>query len=377
MRSIGDLVRPVARSEIPEPGKAYRQIGVRWWGEGVYERESVDGGVTLYKTLSCIEANDIVYNKIWARHGSVSVVPPELSGCYCSGEFSLHRADAKVLDIRWFYWLTKSRWFWTKCEEQSRGTSGKNRIRPDAFLSIQIPAPPIAEQRRIVAKIDAIATRIDETKRLRQEIRDDANALLHSVFHRLIQGAAYRPLAEVAPIVRRRVEIELDGEYPELGVRSFGRGVFHKPTLIGADLDWQKLYRVHAGDLVISNIKAWEGAIAVASDSDHDRVGSHRYITCVPKEGAVAADFICFYLLTQEGLEQIGHASPGSADRNRTLAMKRLEQVAIPIPGIDRQQDFSALQSKVAGIRQTHAENQTELDALLPAVLDKAFKGML
>lgn len=164
---------------------------------------------------------------------------------------------------------------------------------------------------------------------------------------------------------------------PNMGVRSFGKGVFHKPRLQGAELDWQKLYRIHAGDLIISNIKTWEGAISEAHKSDHGRVGSHRHITCVPKESALTAHFICFYLLTREGLEQIGYASPGSADRNRTPAMRRLEAIQVPVPKIEKQQDFSNLISKVAVIRQAHAESQTELDALLPAILDKAFKREL
>ncbi len=377
MRPIGELVAPINRQEMPEPGVNYRQIGVRWWGEGVYERESVDGGVTLYKTLNRIQSDDIVYNKIWARHGSVSVVPKELDGCYCSAEFPLHRVKDELLDTRWFYWLTKCRWFWGKCDEQSRGTSGKNRIRPEQFLAIKIPLPSLAEQRRIVVRIEAIATRVDEGRRLRQEIQDDAKALLHSVFHRLIQGAAYRPLAEVAPIVRRPVAIELDGIYPELGARSFGKGLFHKPILSGADLDWQKLFRVHTGDLVISNIKAWEGAIAVAGEADHDRVGSHRYITCVARDGIATPQFLCFYLLTNEGIEQVQGASPGSADRNRTLAMGRLEQLLVPVPTIEKQREFSTLQAKIAAIHQAQAANQPALDALLPAVLDKAFKGEL
>ena len=85
----------------------------------------------------------------------------------------------------------------------------------------------------------------------------------------------------------------------------------------------------------------------------------------------------CFYLLTQEDLEQIGHASPGSADRNRTLAMSRLEQVRVPVPGIDAQQHFGALLSKVVAVRRAHEESETELGAVLPAVLDKAFSGRL
>jgi type I restriction enzyme S subunit len=184
-------------------------------------------------------------------------------------------------------------------------------------------------------------------------------------------------MSAVAPIVRRPVEIEMDGEYPELGVRSFGKGVFHKPTLIGAELDWQKLYRIHTGDVVLSNIKAWEGAMAVAGIDDHNRIGSHRYITCVPEEGVSTAGFLCFYLLTDEGIEQVQAASPGSADRNRTLAMKRLEKIEVPIPDYGKQLWFNRLQAQTAAIAQAQADNQTEIDALLPAILDRAFKGEL
>ena len=128
---------------------------------------------------------------------------------------------------------------------------------------------------------------------------------------------------------------------------------------------------------MISNIKAWEGAIAVANSNDHSRVGSHRYITCVPKKGLTTANFLCFYLLTEGGLEKVQEASPGSAGRNRTLAMKRLEKIEVPVPAYDKQLWFDSLQSKAAALKQAHAANQTELDALLPSILDKAFKGAL
>ncbi len=211
----------------------------------------------------------------------------------------------------------------------------------------------------------------------RQEIQDDAQALLHSVFQRLIQGAAYRPLAEFAPIVRRPVPIELDGAYPELWVRSFGRGTFHKPLLPGSEVGTKKLFHIRPGDLVFSNVFAWEGAIAVAKPEDAGRVGSHRFITCVARPEVATADFFCFYLLTPEGMEQVRDASPGGAGRNRTLGLTKLERIRVPVPGIDDQREFTDLQAKVAAIRQAQSANQPELDALLPAVLDKAFKGEL
>ena len=374
---IGEVAAPVERPEVPQPDVIYRRIGVRLWGKGAYERESLDGADTRYKTLNRVEAGDLILNKIWARNGSVSIVQNDLGGCYCSSEFPLFKPNESRIEPTWLYWITKAKWFWQNCDEKSRGTSGKNRIRPERFLEISIPLPDIKDQRRIVAKLETLSAKINEAKLKRQEIQTDAQSMLRSVFQEIIEGTEYHPMAEAAPIVRRKVEVDMAGQYPELGVRSFGKGVFHKPTIIGSELDWQKLYRVEKGDLVISNIKAWERAIAVAGRTDHNRVGSHRYITCVPKKDLITADFLCFYLLTDDGIEKVQEASPGSADRNRTLAMKRLENIDVPVPNYDKQLWFDNLQTKVAAIKQTQSDNQTELDALLPAILDKAFKGEL
>ena len=125
---LGEVATPTERMEAPITGTAYRQIGVKLWGEGAYERESVDGGATRYARLFRAETGDIIVNKIWARNGSVAVVPPSLAGCYGSGEFPMFAPDTSRLDPRWMHWLTKTRGFWEQCDEKSRGTSGKNRI---------------------------------------------------------------------------------------------------------------------------------------------------------------------------------------------------------------------------------------------------------
>ena len=40
---LSDVMSQVQRDEAPASGKSYRQIGVRLWGQGSYERESMDG----------------------------------------------------------------------------------------------------------------------------------------------------------------------------------------------------------------------------------------------------------------------------------------------------------------------------------------------
>jgi len=194
--ALGHVVKPVERPEAPSVGTTYRQVGVKLWGQGAYEREPVDGGATHYKSLSRVEADDIIVNKIWARNRSVSVVTPELAGCYVSSEFPTFAPLREKLLPEWFRWLTKTRRFWEQCDQKSRGTSGKNRIRPEKFLEIGIPLPPVDEQRRIVAHIEELAARIEQAKGLRREALVDVAGLIPSAVEQYFEllSLQYAPI---------------------------------------------------------------------------------------------------------------------------------------------------------------------------------------
>jgi type I restriction enzyme S subunit len=142
-------------------------------------------------------------------------------------------------------------------------------------------------------------------------------------------------------------------------------------------LGTKKLFRIEPGDLIFNIVFAWEGAVAVASSSDGGRVGSHRFLTCVPHAGVATAEFLHFHFLTSGGLQALGAASPGGAGRNRTLGLAALGKIMIPVPPFPQQLWFNNLLSRcnAVGIIQNNAD--ADLDALLPAVLDRAFKGEL
>jgi type I restriction enzyme S subunit len=375
--NLGEVVTPVQRGERPIPGRIYRQIGVKLWGEGAYERGPVDGGGTRYAQLFRAEAGDIIVNKIWARNGSVAVVSKSLDGCYGSGEFPMFAPRLERLDSRWVHWLTKTPEFWAQCDEKSRGTSGKNRIRPERFLEIRIPVPTLPVQQQVVTRIEELATNLDQIRTLRKQEEEETRRMLLGAFKAIADGAPRRPMKEVAPLVRRPIDVDIFESYPELGIRSFGKGTFHKPALTGAEVGNKRIYKIEVGDLVFSNVFAWEGAIAVATPNDAGRVGSHRFITCVPKEHVATARFLRFFFLTREGMDLIGAASPGGAGRNRTLGLGALEEIEVPVPDLPGQKWFESLLSEVDELRGLQSETAAELDAMLPAILDRAFKGEL
>jgi len=145
----------------------------------------------------------------------------------------------------------------------------------------------------------------------------------------------------VLELVRRPVDVELESMYQEIGVRSFGRGLFHKEPVSGSELGSKRVFKIRSGDLIISNVFAWEGAIAVATSDDDDLIGSHRFMTWTPKVSDVAVDYLREYFLSDHGLADIIRASPGSAGRNKTLGIKAFEDIRVPIPSLPTQANIA------------------------------------
>ena len=210
-------------------------------------------------------------------------------------------------------------------------------------------------------------------RRAADAARAELNAAMEAAFRRVIAGVPRIAIGDVAPILRRPVELESNGVYAELGVRSFGKGLFKKPDLIGGELTWQKLFRIHCGDIVFSNIKAWEGAFAIAKPEHHGKVGSHRYLTCVVDTKRATPNYLWYFLQSDEGLAQVQAASPGSADRNRTLNQKRLAAIQVPLPSLDAQCWFDELQQKAGDVQAGQVVVAAELDHLIPALMHQAF----
>ena len=79
----------------------------------------------------------------------------------------------------------------TKVKEMDALGSGATfkEISRKKLASIQIPLPPLPEQKRIVARIEALFSKIDEIKRLRKETNDLAKTLLQSALHEVFSKA--------------------------------------------------------------------------------------------------------------------------------------------------------------------------------------------
>lgn len=373
--ALGELLRRSDEATVLDPAAEYHEVTIKLWGKGVVSRGKVRGG-DVVSVRRVVRANQLILSKIDARNGAIGLVPPELDGAIVSNDFpSFEFRDPKRCDAAFMGWLVRSAPFVELCKAASEGTTNRVRIKEDRFLDQQIGFPPLSEQQAIVARLDSLADKTREVEAHLDAVERDAEHLLALRFRDVIADVLLRTMAEVAPAVRRPVDIDIDTRYREVGARSFGKGLFVKPDFDGAEATWQKPIWIKSGDLVLSNIKAWEGAIALADDEHEGCIASHRYITCVPDPARATAGFLAYYLLSDEGLEKVGLASPGTADRNRTLSLGNLGKIEVPVPALAAQRTFDRLQADVAALKAKHAAIRQANAALQPATLERVFAG--
>jgi type I restriction enzyme S subunit len=278
-------------------------------------------------------------------------------------------------------------------------TSAQPKLALGRIREFVIPVPSDVEQQKIAAiltavddKLHVIAREIEATQDLKQGLmwtmfsrglgtQDTAGRWVpHTEFQK--KSSLYIPapwnlerLGDIAPLIRRPVQINLETTYPELGLRSYGKGTFHKPALLGTEVGNKRLFEIKTGDLLFSNVFAWEGAVAVAKLEDDGRYGSHRYITCAVDETRADTTYVFRYLTTPAGIASLTLASPGGAGRNKTLGLSALANITMPLPPLAEQRKITQILDGIDAKLQALALKQSAVKALKRGLMQKLLSG--
>lgn len=386
---LRNAAEPVSRPVSPSPGEIYRQLGVSLWGKGAYEREPVDGGLTKYQQLFRAEQGDIVVNKIWARNGSVAVVDDSLAGCHGSNEFPMFAPIEGRLDPRWMHWVTKTKDFWAQCDQKSQGTSGQNRIKPERFLDVEIPLPPLSEQRRIVARIEELTAKVEEARVARRDSEKELVALTNSYANAVFENADIQtvPLGDVCLVITD-------------GTHQTPRYVDEGATFLSAQnvkpfrfmpevhrkVSWEDFVGYTArnkparGDVLLTRVGAGIGEAAVV-DRDIEFAIYVSLALIRPDTKVLMPEYLVQWLNSPIGRAHSRVNTLGKGHSQGNLNLNLLRAFPIPILTLDEQHrivsELNELRNKVDTVKALQAETTAELDAMLPAILDKAFKGEL
>jgi hypothetical protein len=234
----------------------------------------------------------------------------------------------------------------------------------------------LAEQQQVVLRVAELISKIQEARELRCQATEHAKALVVST-HLRLAGSRTRKLAELITLDEREVQIAPSEKYPQVGVRSFGGGLFPKPAILGAETTYGTFNRLYDGAVVLSQVKGWEGAVAVCGSDLSGWFVSPEYRTfrCIPSEAC--PDYMAAVVRTEWFWKRLKNATRGVGARRERTRPEQFLALEIPMPDVQHQHAAEDIFSEVGRLKSLQAETSAELDALIPSILDKAFRGEL
>ncbi len=368
-------IAPIVRRPVEvELDKSYPELGIRSFGKGTFHKPPLSGAEVGSKRLFSIEPGDLLFSNVFAWEGAVAVANPEDSGRFGSHRFITCLVDSTRASTEFLRcYLTASHQGLEQLRRASPGGAGRNRtLGIDKLAEILVPLPPLAEQQAVVPRLDALA---DKTRQLNEHldaIEADSAALLLSMHHRLAGDRVVR-LGELIELFEDSVPVTLGGQYPQVGVRGFGGGLFAKPALAGTETSYRAFNRLYADAIVLSQVKGWEGALAVCPPHLSGMFVSPEYRTfrCVSALASPAylADLIrtpWFWSLLQAATRGVG------ARRERTRPEQFLN-IELPMPELPHQLQVVEILSRQVELQKRHAAIREANEALIPATLERVF----
>jgi len=320
-------------------------------------------------------------------------VPESLAGAVVTQDFPVWALDPERAFPPYIGWYLRTPDFWEECRRHSHGTSGRERLSPKELPNVMFPVPPLDEQHRIVARIEELAALIEEARGLRFEAKEEAKVLLGSVKNDVFDEE-----------FRNRWPLTTLGEVADItsGV-TLGR-TLRGPTIW---LPYLRVANVQDGYLDLREVKEveiraserekWQlqlGDILLTEGGDWDKLGRgtvwHGEIpNCIHQNHIfrVRVDLNEFdpkylaALISSPDGKAFFQASSKQTTNLATINKRQLRAFEVFRPPVLEQRrivaHLDALQAQVDELTTLQDATRAELDALLPSVLDRAFRGEL
>ena len=242
----------------------------------------------------------------------------------------------------------------------------------------QEPSLPklLDQQHRMIRWIEELATKINEGQKLRRESLEAFSSVITSL-HVSLSGQRTRALRDVLTLDERRVPIRPDGSYPQVGIKGFGGGLFARGVLGGTETTYREFNLLFDGALVLSQVKGWEGAIAVCDKRFAGLYASPEYRTFSFISDEALPEYMSAIVSSPWFYGKLADLTRGVGARRERTRPEAFLEMKISMPTIEHQRRALQVFQKLNTLKKIQSETAVELDALMPSILSKAFRGEL
>ncbi|MFY9084206.1 restriction endonuclease subunit S [Aliarcobacter cryaerophilus] len=391
-KTLSDIFN-IERGGSPRPIKDYitdDEDGINWIkisdatkGDGKYieSTEQKIKPIGLKNTRLVVDGDFIMSNSM--SFGKPYIV--KTKGAIHDG-WLLMREKIEKTDKEFFYYLLSSNYMYEQFSSKASGTTVKN-LNIDMVKTTNIPLPPLEEQKRIVAKLDNLFSKIDKVIALHQKNIDEADIFMASVLNDVfIELEEKYPLKKVSDGLKNILTgttppTKEEKYYNEPSINWYSPSDFGKSKVLSISknminsiaLTDKKAKIYEKNTLLLVAIGATVGKIGVIKEE----ASSNQQITAMKFKDDIDVDFsyYWFYYIKQI---IINTASAATLPIINQSAIKDLKFIIPPLPTQQKVVSYlDEISQKMEKIKQIQKEKMQSLKELKASILDKAFKGEL
>lgn len=294
--------------------------------------------------------------------------------------------DENVCDVNYLYRFLEA----SKSYLLSRRVGGgQPNISQGVIKDLDVPLPPLAEQRRIASILD----QADELRQKRQQAIEKLDQLLQATFIDMFGDPVSNPkgwdLVRVGEVVDefiggKNIECpdESDSDYKILKVSAVTSKVYkpNESKFAPNTFEPNPLAIVEKGDLLFSRANTTELVAATAyvwETPENIVLPDKLWKFSISDESKVNKLYLWDLFKNIEFRNELSKLSSGTSGSMKNISKGKLNELKMPLPPKELQDKFAEFSTKLWGQIKTFQQSSDSLDSLFNSLQNQAFNGTL
>ncbi len=263
--------------------------------------------------------------------------------------------------------------------------SNINNLKREHLLNIQLPLPPLPEQRAIVKKLESLFSSLDagvaDLKKAEQQLKIYRQAVLKKAFEGGNEVKLSSCCIKAERVNRRNIELESSLKYIDIGsIDNKLNKIIGSKEYLWKDAPSRAQQIIKNGDILFSTVRTYLRNIAqVESDIYENEICSSGFTVLRADDTKLLNKYLFHFTLYNGFLDKLGELQTGTS--YPAVRDKDVFDQLIPLPSVEEQhQIVKQIESRLSvcdSIEQNIKESLVKAEALRQSILKKAFKGNL
>ncbi|NJE04104.1 restriction endonuclease subunit S [Thermococcus sp. MV11] len=348
------------------------------------------------KSSTYCAAGDLLLAKITPsfENGKQGIVPFNIPNGFALATTEVYPlVPSEDLDVFFLFYLLKDKRFRRVLEVRMIGTTGRQRVQKTDLIKLQIPLPPLEEQK----KIAEVLRSIDEAIQAVEESIAKLERLKKGTMETLLTRGINHTRFKTVELNGRKVEIPEEWEVVELGevaerikksidpqklpnelFELYSIPAFHetgKPEIVKGSSIKSTKFVIDVGVVLFGKLnpripKIW----LVTGESDYKKISSTEFIPLKPVRN-LKSEFLYYALQDKYFIQISQQVVTGSTPSRQRINPNKFMKLQIPLPPLSEQKKIAEILRTIDGAIEAKREKREKLERMKRAVMEKLLTG--